>query len=366
MNNELPFREKNIQIIRDHCVNKRNSGILLAGTILFVTAFLFWQLVYAAVIAISLAVVLMPAQRFLTEKIGSGYAALTVCISSLASIALFFLILINTFVVTRIYIFTVALTISDAIQSYQPGTGTITGATLSSIGSFLTQSGSAKWIEDSIPVILQSLSVIAQSLPGIAIQVFIIILMLFLLLKNGEEMAARLSAFIPDHMTGYFTILCGVVTDTMYGVYVVNISIAIFTFFITLPFFWYLGYGEFLFWAFICGVSHLFPFFGPQMITVILAVYALARGDMHGLLLVAIVGYPLISGLQDFWIRPRLLARRIAIHPALMMIGLFGGMLILGPIGLIIGPLIIALADAAYNILLQVIREKENNVTCQD
>ena len=68
-------------------------------------------------------------------------------------------------------------------------------------------------------------------------------------------------------MNRYINILCRVVTDTMYAVYVVNISVAILTFFLTLPFFWILGYGQIVFWAFLCAASHLFPFFGPQLIT---------------------------------------------------------------------------------------------------
>ncbi len=348
-----------LQKIAGVYTDERKAGILLAGAILLITAFLFWQLVYATIIAISLAVVLMPAQRILAQKIGEGYAALSVCLLCLVSIAIFFTVLINTVIVTQLYIFNVAQTIANAVRTYQPSSGTLMGTALSSLGTFLNQSESAKLIENAAPIILQSLSSIAQSLPGIAIQVFIIILMLFLLLKNGESTASQLSCFIPPQMAENVAILCRVVTDTMYGVYVVNISIAIFTFFITLPFFWILGYGEIVFWAFLCAASHLFPFFGPQLITIILAIYAIAQGDVRGLLIVGFVGYPLISGVQDFWIRPRMLARRIAIHPAVMMIGIFGGMLILGPIGLIIGPLIVALADAAYDILINTATVKE-------
>lgn len=336
-----------------HLTSKR-SGYLIVGIILLMTAYLFSQLAYAAVIAISLAVVLMPVQHYLAKRIGTGYAAATVCLISLATLATFILVFINSIIVTRVYIFNVAQTIADAVRNYQPGGGTMLGSIISTLGTTMNQAGSAAWIENSVPIILQSLGSIAQSLPGLTIQTLIVVLMLFLLLKNGEETASRLKTAIPSHMKAHISTLCNVVTDTMYGVYVVNVGIAILTFFITIPFFWVLGYGEILFWAFICGASHLFPFFGPQLITVFLGVYAIAQGDMRGLILIGCIGYPLISGVQDFWIRPRMLARRVAIHPVLMMIGIFGGMLILGPIGLIIGPLIVALADAAFDILITI------------
>lgn len=339
---------------------EQRAGVILASLILLLTAILFWKLAYATVIAISLAVVLMPAKRYLEKYIGSGYAAISVCVLSIGGIMSFLLLLIDSVIVTRLYIFEVAQSMATSIRSFQPGTQSLTGNMVKLFGGIDVQLNSAKIIEDSAPMIIQSMSSIAQNLPGLMVELFIVILLLFLILRNGEVLSSQFFSIIPSHISRYINILCRVVTDTMYGVYVVNISVAILTFFITLPFFWILGYGQIAFWAFICAASHLFPFFGPQLITLFLAGYAIAQGDMRGLILVAVVGYPLISGLQDFWIRPRLLARRVAIHPVLMMIGIFGGMLILGPIGLIIGPLIIALADAGYDILTEIIAEKQS------
>ena len=341
---------------------EQRTGVLLAAFILLVTIFLFWQLAYATVIAISLAVVLMPVQRRLAGRIGRGYAAISVCLLALSAIAVFLCILISSVVITRLYIFEIATTIANSIRNFHPGSGTMLASALRSLHELVNASVSANLVENSAPVVLNSLSSVAQGIPGLAVQIFIIILTLFLLLRNGEQMASGFRTALPARMIRYLTILWKVVSDTMYGVYVVNISVAVLTFFITIPFFWYLGYGQVLFWAFLCAASHLFPFFGPQLITLVLAVYALAMGDIRGFLLVGFIGYPLISGLQDFWIRPRMLAKRVAMHPALMMIGIFGGLLVMGPVGLIIGPLIIALADASYDILVEILRETERRV----
>ncbi|PKL60095.1 MAG: hypothetical protein CVV33_04440 [Methanomicrobiales archaeon HGW-Methanomicrobiales-4] len=353
-----PEKNHNLTALIGCLSDEQRTGILLAVCILLLTAFLFWQLAYTTVIALSLAVVMMPVQRLFAEKIGRGYAAISVCLLALAAIAVFFCILITSVIITRLYIFEIATTIADSIRNFQPGSGTMIANVLSSLHGLMNESGSANLIENSTTVLLNSMSSLAQSIPGLAVQVFILILILFLLLRNGEQMASGFSTALPTRMTRYLTILWKVVSDTMYGVYVVNMSVAILTFFITIPFFWYLGYGQILFWAFLCAASHLFPFFGPQLITLILAIYALALGDMRGLILIAFIGYPLISGVQDFWIRPRMLAKRVAMHPALMMIGIFGGMLVMGPVGLIIGPLIVALADASYVILIDIGRER--------
>ncbi|MFH0967331.1 MAG: hypothetical protein V1862_06570, partial [Methanobacteriota archaeon] len=82
---------------------EQQTGILFATIILVLTAFLFWQLAYATVIAISLAIVLMPVQHKVADKIGRGYAALSVCFLAMAALGVFFYILINTVIVTRLY-----------------------------------------------------------------------------------------------------------------------------------------------------------------------------------------------------------------------------------------------------------------------
>ncbi|HWQ67171.1 MAG TPA: AI-2E family transporter [Methanospirillum sp.] len=334
-------------------------GILLAAGILLITAIIFWPLIYATVISVSLAIVLIPFKRRFAERIGSGYAAAMTCFLTLSGIILFLVVLINAILINRDYIITIAGTIANSLRNYNTESLSSLSGSKGMIAQYLSPEWLAKLIDQTAPIIIQSATQTAQSIPGLFIQILIIILMLFLLLRNGEQIAARCTAALPPRILRYLMTLWKVTSDTMYGVYVVNVGVAVMTFFITVPFFWLLGYGEPFFWAFICAACQLFPFFGPQLITIFFALYAIANGDMRALLLTCCLGYPLISGVQDFFIRPRLLAERIAIHPALMMIAIFGGMLILGPIGLIIGPLVVALADSAYTILIDILEERQ-------
>jgi len=52
----------------------------------------------------------------------------------------------------------------------------------------------------------------------------------------------------------------------------------------------------------------------------------------------------LIVGTVDNFIKPKLVGKRAKIHPAIILIGILGGIRLLGFIGLIIGPLILATA----------------------
>ena len=50
----------------------------------------------------------------------------------------------------------------------------------------------------------------------------------------------------------------------------------------------------------------------------------------------------LIVGTVDNFIKPKLVGKRAKVHPAIILIGIIGGIKLLGFIGLIMGPLILA------------------------
>lgn len=333
-----------------------HTPVLIAVAILLITGFIFWQMATAAIIALSMAIVLMPVQDQLKTRMNPGHAAMIICTLVVCGILSFIIILVNLFITQGQYLMIMGRQISESFQrsdiqntlaSLEP-----TGLIISSGDGIIT-----RVFNDSIPQITDAIKDIAINIPGLIIQIFILFLILYLVLINGKKVDQQILDLFSHTNKEKLSAFRTVITDTMYAVYVVNIRIALLTIIITLPFFWILDYGNPFFWAFVCGASHLFPFFLPQLIVIFLFVYALAIGDLKGAVLILCIGYPLITGFADFWIRPKLMATKIAIHPALMMIGLFGGMLILGPIGLIIGPLIVALADAAFRLIVYPVSE---------
>jgi predicted PurR-regulated permease PerM len=82
-----------------------------------------------------------------------------------------------------------------------------------------------------------------------------------------------------------------------------------------------------------------------------LALYFFSLGDIRGVVLMLFVGYPLMSGWLDFYYRPVMMAKRVAVHPVIMMIGIFGGVPFMGNVGFIIGPVLIALVVVGAQIL---------------
>jgi predicted PurR-regulated permease PerM len=65
----------------------------------------------------------------------------------------------------------------------------------------------------------------------------------------------------------------------------------------------------------------------------------------------------------DNFLRPRLVSERAKVHPVLILIGVLGGLRVFGFIGMLVGPLILALLVALIKFYEQnYMRRKQQNV----
>jgi predicted PurR-regulated permease PerM len=331
-------------------------SLLCAGGILLAACIIFWPLMDVVVLSFSLAVALIPIQRRVSGLIGEGYAALFICISVLAGLIVLMWFALNTIVANLGYIRTLFYQMAEGLTnidffSFIPEEIIDVSAILP-IGDVLTTPFITKLFESAIGGITGWIGNLLAASPSLVIKAFLFFLILFLFLRNGDKIQRETRSLLPHSTLASLDRITKTTADTMYSVYIVNAQTAIFTFFLSIPFFILLGYEHVLFWATLCGILQLIPCFGPQFIILFLLVYTLLLGDIRGTILTICIGYPLISGIADFYFRPKMMGRKMAIHPALMMTGIFGGMMVMGMLGIIIGPLIVALIVSAYDIII--------------
>jgi predicted PurR-regulated permease PerM len=139
-----------------------------------------------------------------------------------------------------------------------------------------------------------------------------------------------------------------VTVDVLYAIYVVQIAIAVLTFFIAIPVFYLLGYGNILFYSFLAAFCELIPVLGSSVAFILIGAYALALGDTRGVFILFVFGYLVVSCLPEIYVRPVLVGRRVKINPVIMFIGIIGGLLTMGLAGFVLGPLIIVLIITSY------------------
>jgi predicted PurR-regulated permease PerM len=193
------------------------------------------------------------------------------------------------------------------------------------------------------------------SLTGNILQTLISIIIFFLslsmLLYYGETIWDTVTSALSPKLLNAVSKMAEISENTIYALIIVQISAAMISFALALPFFYFLGYGDILLFSAMIGFAMLIPLIGAQIMILILALYFLSLGDIKGSIAMLFVGYPLLSGWIDFYYRPVMMGKRVAVHPVIMMIGIFAGVPFMGFVGFIIGPVLIALVVTGYKIL---------------
>ena len=105
------------------------------------------------------------------------------------------------------------------------------------------------------------------------------------------------------------------------------------------------GVPNWIFWGAIMIIMAFLPVLGTPLIWVPAAVGLILDGEMARGVGLLIFGATIVMNIDNF-IRPRLVSGRTKVHPVLILIGVLGGLKIFGFIGMLIGPLVLALLMA--------------------
>jgi predicted PurR-regulated permease PerM len=130
---------------------------------------------------------------------------------------------------------------------------------------------------------------------------------------------------------------------TLYAIYVLQAATAFGTFLVAWVVFWLLGYQGAFALAVVAGILQFVPVIGPSIVVLTIAVADVINGDITGAILVTVFGLVLVGFLPDAVIRPKLARYTTGLPASLYFVGFTGGVLTLGVIGFIAGPVAIAL-----------------------
>ncbi len=206
------------------------------------------------------------------------------------------------------------------------------------------------------------------SLTGNTLQTLLSIIIFFLslsmLLFYGERIWNTVTSSLSPKISNAVNQMSEITENTIYALIIVQISAAILSFALALPFFFFLGYGDILLFSSLIGFAMLIPLIGAQIMILLLALYFFSLGDIRGVIAMLFVGYPLLSGWIDFYYRPVMMGKRVAVHPVIMMIGIFAGVPFMGFVGFIIGPVLIALVVVGAKLLAEEFCDPES-VPCE-
>jgi predicted PurR-regulated permease PerM len=210
---------------------------------------------------------------------------------------------------------------------------------------------------------LQSLAVdVATAAPVLALKLFLFAILLFALLVRPRSVGRTAFSVTPPAYHDVLVALDRRVRETLYGIYVLQAATAAGTFAVALVLFGALGYGAPFTLAVIAAVLQFIPIVGPGVLIAVLAGVDLVTGVPTRAVLVAVLGAVFVGLAPDAIIRPRLASRAAHLPTSLYFIGFTGGLLTVGPIGFIAGPLVVALLVEAVELLSQTAEGRQSQL----
>ena len=310
---------------------------LLAG-VLVVAGVVLFEVLSTVFFAVTVAYVLYPVRRWLvdrglSERVASGVVATGAFALVIAVLAPLAFVLYRR----RGVLFDLLERVPDVIEV--------------PVGSLVYTIDTVA-VLDSLRGLLADIAFgIAAAAPVIALQLFLFAILLYALLLRPRAAGRTLLGVVPAEYHDVVRALDDRVRETLFGIYVLQAATAAGTFAVAFVVFLLLGYGAPFTLAVFAAVLQFVPVVGPSVLVAALAAVDFLAGNLTRAVLVAVVGVTLVGFAPDAVIRPRLAEWAADLPTSLYFIGFTGGVLTVGPIGFIAGPLAVAVLVETVSLL---------------
>lgn len=180
---------------------------------------------------------------------------------------------------------------------------------------------------------------------------FIVVIALissFYFFRDGREfmrLAVKISPLPEREATVIFTRLAQAVRSVVTG----TVLIALIQGILTATGFTIFGVPQAVLWGSLAAVGALIPGIGTMVITVPAVAYLFMTGSPVAAISLLVWGAVVVGTIDNF-LGPYLMSRGNNLHPFITLLGVLGGMALFGPIGFIIGPVIMVL----FTVLLEI------------
>lgn len=184
---------------------------------------------------------------------------------------------------------------------------------------------------------------------GAVVQVFFIIFTMYYLFRDGDRIVGALPDVLPletAQSEEIFARTKEVIGASVYGVLVIAAvqgalgGLA----------FWFLGLPSPLVWGVVMTFMSLIPMAGSFVVWVPAAVYLAATGEWWKAGLLTFWGAIVIGSIDNF-LRPKLVGERTKLHELLIFFSVLGGLQVFGVLGLVLGPVVLAITLALFDVV---------------
>lgn len=223
-------------------------------------------------------------------------------------------------------------------------------------------------LSETVGSLAQRLGSLAASgsgrlLGGLAVLVLDLALALFALfffLRDAPTIVRVLRSFLPFHDQQRDRVVKQV-EDLVFASVIAGLAVAAVQGFLGGLGFWMVGVRAPVVWGTVMAFMSLVPIVGASIVWAPVALWFLLTGDVtRGLVLVGIGGG--LVGMADNILRPLLLSGRSSMNGLVTFVALLGGMSAFGLIGLVFGPVVVAVGAALLDAYIRPVAETPDPV----
>jgi len=213
-------------------------------------------------------------------------------------------------------------------------------------------------IYTSIQSMIRFLMNIAKSIPNISVTTLIVLISTFFIVRDRNQIIRFLKSFVPKRWNSKIIHIQSELLHGFLGYIKAQILLMIITFFVSTLFFsmfkvkyaWLLGIA--------CGILDIIPMIGPSFMIFPWSVLMYITGNIP-LALKLIIALCLISIVREIC-SANIVGKTLSLHPLSVIMAVYIGLKLLGPVGFILGPFVLILIRALYNIFIEPTVNKYN------
>lgn len=186
---------------------------------------------------------------------------------------------------------------------------------------------------------------------GAIAQMLLVVFTLFYFFRDGDRIRHAAYEMVPLQRVQWTDIIARtreVIGATVYGVLAISAIQGVLGTFI----FWVLGLPSPLLWGVVMFFLSMIPMAGAFLVWVPAAIYLALTGAYVKAGILVVWGV-LVIGSIDNVLSPRLVGRRASLHELLIFFAVLGGLQVFGVLGLVLGPVVVAMTLALIEMARQ-------------
>ena len=346
------------------------TGTLALAIVLAIALYLCWQMVqpFTNVIlwAAVLAIVFYPMHRRIRARIGSPSAA-----AIASTVLVVVLILLPATFIT----IAVVRELAGAADSLQAGVQRLSSAsTLPGVGWLLEKArgyvdidaaAAQRFLAERLQAVggmlAASTLLVVGGAVGAIVQMILVVFTLFYLFRDGDRIRRAMYDILPLERIQMHDIAGrtrDVIGATIYGVLVISaIQGTLGTLIFSI-----LGLPSPLLWGVVMFFLSMIPMAGAFLVWVPAAIYLALTGAYVKTIILVVWGILVIGSIDNF-LSPRLVGRRARLHELLIFFAVLGGLEVFGVLGVVLGPVVVAITLALIEMLRQAHRPPSETLT---